>query len=198
MPALQTSPPPNEAARLAYQHALLRTRPRWQTFAFLLIGLLLSFFAPGIALCGWLSQSGIVWTITAATLATGLGYWGASSLLERRSRENRLVDDLLLSGILMIAAALLWAEIAAQSGPVRGRTFEFWPSLTIVLLAAFVGVYLMHRRAVRFASLLATSSKCSAPDDRAGGGDQSGQRVKPRTSQPDPTAHPARRWWSRS
>jgi UPF0716 family protein affecting phage T7 exclusion len=152
MPAFQTSTPPNEAARSAYQHALLRTRPRWQTLAFLLIGLFLGFFGPGIALCGWLPQSGIVWAITGTTLATGLGYGAASWLLERRSRDNRVADDLLLSGILVIAAGLLWAEIAVKSGPARARTFEFWPSLAIVLMAAFAGLSLMHRRAARLAS----------------------------------------------
>jgi hypothetical protein len=147
---------------LAYQRALLRTRPRWQALAFLLIGLLLSFFVPGIALCGRLPQSGIVWTITGATLATGLVYWGASSLLERKSTENRLVDDLQLSGTLMIVAGLLWTDVAAQSGPVRERTLQFWPSLTMVLLAVFAGVFLMHRRAVRLASLYAPSAAPSA------------------------------------
>jgi hypothetical protein len=159
MPAFQTSIPPNAAARSAYQHAVLQTRPRWQTLAFLLIGLFLSFLAPGIALCGWLPQSNIVWAITGATLATGLGYWGAGWLFERRSRENRLVDDLLLSGTLMIAAGLLWVDVAAQSGPVRGRTLQFWPSLSIVLLAALVGVILMHRRAMRLVSLHATNPR---------------------------------------
>ncbi|HZA01670.1 MAG TPA: hypothetical protein VE665_05255 [Hyphomicrobiaceae bacterium] len=159
MPPLQTSTSPNEAARAAYQHALLRTRPRWQTLAFLLTGLFSSFFVPGIAFCGRLPQSGIVWAIVATTLATGLGYCGAGWLLERRSSDHRLVDDLQLSGTLVIAAGLLWADIAAQSGPVRARTLELWPSLAIVLMTALVGVFLMHRRAMRLASLRATDSR---------------------------------------
>jgi drug/metabolite transporter (DMT)-like permease len=153
MPAVRTSTPPNETARLAYQQALLRTRPRWQTLLFLFAGFILSFVVPGIALCGQLPQSGIVWAITGTALATGLGYCAVSRLLERSSSDNRRVDDLLLSGILMIAAGLLWAEIAVQSGPVRGRTLEFWPSLAIVLLAGFAGAFLMQRRAARLASI---------------------------------------------
>jgi hypothetical protein len=147
------SPPasPNETALAAYQQALLRTRPRWHTLAFVLIGLFLGYFAPVAALCGWLPQSGIVWGITGATLAAGLGYWGAAWLLGRRLRHNRLIADLLLSGTVVIAAGLLWAELAVQSGPVQGRTLEFWPSLAIILLAAFTGVALMHRRAARLA-----------------------------------------------
>jgi peptidoglycan/LPS O-acetylase OafA/YrhL len=158
VPSPPPSTSPNEAALAAYQQALLRTRPRWHTLAFVLIGLLLSFFVPGIALCGWLPQSGLVWGITGTTLATGLGYWGAAWLLGRRSRDNRLIDDLLLSGTLVIAAGLLWAEMAVQSGPVRGRTLEFWPSLAIVLLAAFAGVFLMHRRAARLAAVSGSNS----------------------------------------
>jgi peptidoglycan/LPS O-acetylase OafA/YrhL len=154
------SPPasPHEAALAAYQQALLRTRPRWHTLAFVLIGLVLSFAAPAIALCGSLSPSGIIWGIAGTTLATGLGYWGAAWLLGRRSRDNRLIDDLLLSGTLVIAAGLLWAELSVQPGPVRGRTLEFWPSLTIVLLAAFTGVALMHRRAARLALVSGSKS----------------------------------------
>jgi peptidoglycan/LPS O-acetylase OafA/YrhL len=160
MPSPPPSTSPNEAALAlaAYQQALLRTRPRWHTLAFVLIGLFLGFFAPVAALCGWLPQSGIVWGITGTTLATGLGYWGAAWLLGRRSRDNRLIDDLLLSGTLVIAAGLLWAEMAVQSGPVRGRTLEFWPSLAIVLLAAFAGVFLMHRRAARLAAVSGSNS----------------------------------------
>jgi len=153
MPTHQASSSPDGAARAAYQQALLRARPRWQTLAFVLNGLVLSFAAPAIALCGSLSQSGIVWAIAGTTLATGLAYCGAGWLVECRSKDNRVVDDLLLGGILVIAAGLLWAEMAVQSGPVRARTLEFWPSLAIVLLAAFAGVGLMHRRAARLAAM---------------------------------------------
>jgi hypothetical protein len=153
MPTHQPSSSPAGAAQAAYQQALLRTRPRWQTLAFVLNGLVLSFAAPAIGLCGSLPQSGIVWAITGATLATGLAYCGAGWLVERRWPEHRVVSDLLLGGVLMIAAGLLWAELAVQSGPARERTLEFWPSLAIVLVAAFAGVALMHRRAARLAAV---------------------------------------------
>jgi len=158
MPVAPTTTYPNESARLAYQQALLRTRPRWQTLVFLFAGFILSFAVPVIALCGRLPQAGLIWAITGTTLATGLGYGAAGWLLERRSRDDRLVDDHLLSGTLIIAAGLLWVEIAVQAGPVRGRTLEFWPSLSIVLLAGFAGAVLMHRRAARRASLGAAKS----------------------------------------
>jgi hypothetical protein len=152
----------NEAARAAYQKALLRTLPRWQTLAVLLTGLLLSFFIPVMALCGTLPQAGLVWAIAGTTVTTGLGSCGAAWLLERKSRDSRIVDDLLFSGVLMIAAGLLWSEFAVQSGPVRGRTLEFWSSLAIIVMAAVAGAVLMHRRAARLASL-------SAPTLRADG-----------------------------
>jgi hypothetical protein len=138
----------------------------------LLVGLFASFFVPGTALCGRLPQSGIVWVIMATTLATGLGYCGAGWLIERRSSDHRLIDDLQLSGTLMIAAGLLWADVAAQSGPVRGRTPELWASLSIIVLTALVGVFLMHRRAMRLASLRAPDPQprqCGNPTQLAPG-----------------------------
>jgi drug/metabolite transporter (DMT)-like permease len=151
MPVHQASTPPDGATQAAYQQALLLARPRWQTLGFVLIGLVLSFAAPAIGLCGSLQQSGIVWAITGATLATGLAYCGAGWLVERRWREHRVVSDLLLAGVILMAAGLLWAELAVQTGPARERTLDVWPSLAIVLVAAFAGVVLMHRPAARLA-----------------------------------------------
>lgn len=141
------------AALKAYRHALLAARPRWQTVLFLVAGLIGSFLLPAILLCGWLSQQHIVWAITATTLATGGGYLWAGWTAECRSSERqRIVDDLLLSGILLIAAALLMAQIAVQTGPMQQRTLGFWLSTTTVVIAAVAGAYLMRRRALRLVS----------------------------------------------
>jgi hypothetical protein len=82
---------------------------------------------------------------------SGAAYLGMSRRLEKRATADRRVDDLLLSGVLMIAAALLFAQIASQPGLVQQRLLPFRPSLAIAIVTAIAGVCLMHRRASRLA-----------------------------------------------
>jgi hypothetical protein len=140
------------AALKAYRDALRTVRPRWQTLVFLFSGLIGSFLLPAILLCGWVSQQHIVWAITATALNTGVGYLWVSWTVECRTPERQRVDDLLLSGILLIAAALLMVQIAVQTGPMQQRTLGFWLSATTGIIAALAGAHLMHRRALRLVS----------------------------------------------
>jgi hypothetical protein len=116
---------------------------------YLLIGLTCAFVVPAILLCKVVPLQAIIWTIAGAMLATGATYLGASRRLEKRAMADRRVDDLLLSGVLMIASALLFAQLAAQPGAMQQRLLPFWPSLAIAAVAALAGLCLMHRRAMR-------------------------------------------------
>ena len=136
-------------AETDYQRALRGVGPRWQMLLYVLAGLTCAFVFPAVLLCKVVSLNAIVWTIAGAMLATGAAYLGTSRRLEKRAMADRRVDDLLLSGVLMIAAALLFAQIAAQPGLIQQRLLPFWPSLAIAADAAIAGVCLMHRMAAR-------------------------------------------------
>jgi hypothetical protein len=145
-------------AETAYQRALRGVRPRWQTLLYLFSGLVWAFVLPAVLLCKVVPLQMILWTIAGAMLATGATFLGASQRLEKRAMADRRVDDLLLSGVLMIAAALLFAQIAAQTAAMQERLLPFWPSLAIAVAAAIAGGCLMHRRALRLARLRANRS----------------------------------------
>jgi hypothetical protein len=94
---------------------------------------------------------GMVWAMVGATFLTGVGYLGVGWRLQARSPQLRRVDDLLLGGILLLAAACLWVQLAWQNGPMAARSLGFWPSAATVLMAVLAGAWLMHRRALRLA-----------------------------------------------
>ena len=120
---------------------LHRVRPRWQGLALGLAGCLL----PATVLCGYAPQRVILWAIVPSTGPHGRRVSVAGWQLQARCPEVRRVDDLLLGGILLIAAALIWLQIALQSGPIVARSLHFWPGVATVLVAACSGVYLMLR-----------------------------------------------------
>jgi hypothetical protein len=64
---------------------------------------------------------------------------------------NRRIDDLLLGGILLLAAGLLVLQLALQSGPMAARSLALRPSAATVLFFALAGSVLRHRRAVPLA-----------------------------------------------
>jgi cation transport ATPase len=144
---------------MRYHRASLRVRPRWQTLLLALAGLLASFLLPPMLLCGHVSQTGILWAMVGTIFLTGVGYLWAGWRVQAQCFEHRRVDDLLLGGILLLAAACLLLQLAVQTGPMAARSLAFWPSAATVLVSVLAGTFLMHWRALRLAR--------SAPD-RAG------------------------------
>ncbi len=149
------SPSPQTCPAAARRQALRSVGPRLQTVLYAVGGILASFVLPAVLLCGVLRQSGIVWAITATMLATGLVYLAAGRRIERAEPDSRRVDDLLLGGILLVAASLLMALLAVQPGPMRLRTLPFGPSLAVAGLAVAAGVAIMWARARRLWQRLA-------------------------------------------
>jgi hypothetical protein len=135
--------------RLAFEQAMQRVRPGPRSVLYAVGGLLGSVLVPGIGLCGFVGGRQIGWAIVATTLAVGTGYLVNAYRIERAAPDDARPPQLLLAGVLLLAAGGLLTSLALGPGPMSAKRFDPVLVAGVMLAAVAIGIGLMMGHARR-------------------------------------------------